>query len=126
MYPEEFRYSKEHEWVKIENSSGIFGITHYAQEQLGDVVYVELPEEGEQLEQFKPCGVIESVKAVSDIYAPLSGKVIEVNAQLQEKPELVNKDPYGEGWMLRFEFSVPQEVDNLMSAKQYQDYIGQL
>src|SRR4051794_10238856 len=99
--PEDLRYSREHEWVRLEGDEAVIGITHFAQEQLGDVVYVELPAAGAGLRQHASLGVVESVKAASDVYAPISGEVIERNAKTIESPELVNKDPYGEGWLVR-------------------------
>jgi len=124
MIPDDRKYTKEHEWVKVEGGSqGLVGITHYAQEQLGDVVFVQLPAVGEKLQQFKKLGEIESVKAVSDLYSPVSGEVIEVNSQLQDKPELVNQDPYGQGWMLRVRLSDPKELGNLLSAQEYDAYL---
>lgn len=124
MYPENCLYSKEHEWVKIQNSYALIGVTHYAQEQLGDIVYLEFPEPGADLKQFSRCGVIESVKAVSDLYAPLTGKVIEVNQKLLSSPELVNKDPYGEGWMLKLEGWAAKELENLLKPEEYRSLIG--
>ncbi len=124
MIPNDRKYTKEHEWVKVEEGSqGLVGITHYAQEQLGDVVFVQLPAIGAKLQQFKKLGEIESVKAVSDLYSPVSGEVTEVNGQLQDKPELVNQDPYGRGWMLRVRLSDPRELDKLLSAQEYEAHL---
>lgn len=123
MNPRDYKYTKDHEWAKMAGSSATVGITDYAQEQLGDIVYVELPPVGEALERSKPFGVIESVKAASDLYAPLSGEVIEVNEELVEHPELVNQDPYGKGWMIRVEASDPSELEGLMNAEKYEEFL---
>ena len=121
------KYSKEHEWVLIEEGSrALMGITDYAQDQLGDVVFLDLPQQGTQLQQFKKLGEVESVKAVSDIYAPVSGEVIEVNQGVVDKPELVNQDPNGEGWLLRLNLSDPAELENLLTGQQYTEYLAQL
>ncbi len=120
MNPKELRYSKEHEWVRMEkDGTATIGITHYAQEQLGDVVYVDLPEKGKALIQFKKFGEIESVKAVSDLFAPVSGEIAAVNAGLKETPELVNTDPYGKGWMLKVKLRDKVELNNLMDSQAY-------
>jgi glycine cleavage system H protein len=124
--PSDRRYTREHEWVKVEDQVGTVGITDYAQDQLGDIVYVRLPEVGTQVRQMEPFGEIESVKAVSDLYAPVSGEVIEVNAALEERPELVNQSPYGEGWMIRVRLSDPSELDSLMTAEEYDRYTAEL
>ena len=123
MNPRDCKYSKEHEWVRLEGGLATFGITDYAQDQLGDIVYVELPPLGEILTQFKPFGVVESVKAASDLCAPLSGQVLEVNEELSDHPEFVNEDPYGKGWMIRIEPSESSEPDNLLSAEEYEEYL---
>ncbi|MDQ2940817.1 MAG: glycine cleavage system protein GcvH [Chloroflexota bacterium] len=120
MYPDDLRYSKEHEWVRVQGSRATIGITSFAADQLGDIVFVELPEPGAQLTQFASFGVVESVKAVSDLYAPVSGEVAEVNEALRDKPELLNSDPFGEGWILRVELKAPDEVEQLMDATAYQ------
>ena len=121
MNPTDRKYSKEHEWVKIDSGDvALVGITHFAQDQLGDIVFVYFPDDLENLEQFKSFGEIESPKAVSELFAPVSGKVIEVNAELQERPELVNEEPYEAGWMLKVQLSDLSEMDNLMSADQYE------
>lgn len=117
--PDDRRYSKEHEWLKIDGETATIGITDYAQDQLGDVVYVDLPEAGETITQFEKMGEIESVKAVSDLYTPASGEVVEVNAAVVEKPELVNSDPYGDGWLLRVRLSDASEAEKLMTAGDY-------
>jgi len=120
-------YSKEHEWVKIENGTGRVGITDYAQKSLHEVVYVDLPEVGASVAQMKSMGTVESVKAVSDIYSPLSGKIIEVNEKLTDSPELVNKSPYEAGWIARIEpKALNEELKNLMTAEQYAKYIEEL
>jgi len=120
MYPDDLRYSKDHEWVRVEGSRATIGITNFAADELGDIVFVELPEVGAQLAQFASFGVVESVKAVSDLYAPVSGEVAEVNEALREKPELMNADPFGEGWIVRVELKAPDEVEQLMDAAAYQ------
>jgi len=117
--PKELKYTKEHEWIKIENDTATVGITDFAQHALTDVVFVELPEIGKKVEQFKQAAVIESVKSVSDIYAPVSGDIIEVNTSLNETPEKVNKDPYGEGWMFKIKFTNNEQLNNLMSSEEY-------
>ena len=124
-YPADLRYTKEHEWAKIEGNRARCGITHYAQSELGDVVFVELPKAGARLTQMQAFGVVESVKAVSDLFAPLSGEVVETNAELSEKPELVNQDPYGKGWMIVIALSSPKEVEALMTAQQYEAFLAQ-
>jgi glycine cleavage system H protein len=122
MTPEDSRYTKSHEYVHVEGAIGTVGITDYAQKELGDVVFVELPQVGTQLEQGDEMGSIESVKAVSELFTPVSGEVVEVNEVLAEKPELVNTDPYGDGWMIRVKITTPDEVDELMNAEDYEDY----
>ncbi len=126
MIPEDLRYTKEHEWVRLEGDEAVVGITHYAQDSLGDVVYVELPKVQAQVEQFKPFGVVESVKSVSDLYSPLSGVVTAVNEELKDHPEYVNQDPYGKGWMIRIRPSDPSELDKLLSAEEYNAYLKTL
>ena len=123
MTPEDSRYAKSHEYVHVEGDVGTVGITDYAQKELGDVVFVELPQVGTQLELGDELGSIESVKAVSELFAPVSGEVVEINESLAEKPELVNTDPYGDGWMIKVKLSAPDEVDELMNAEDYEDYI---
>ena len=123
MTPEDSRYAKSHEYVHVESNVGTVGITDYAQKELGDVVFVELPQVGTQLEQGDELGSIESVKAVSELFAPVSGEVVEVNEALTEKPELVNTDPYGDGWMVRIKLATPEEVGELMDAEEYEEYI---
>ncbi|MGH7335753.1 MAG: glycine cleavage system protein GcvH [Candidatus Rokuibacteriota bacterium] len=123
--PPDLKYTKEHEWAKIEGDRARVGITAYAQEQLGDVVFVELPKVGAAVAQHKGFGVVESVKAVSDLFAPLSGKVLEVNAELANAPELVNQDPYGRGWMIVIAPASAGDVADLLSAEQYEALIRQ-
>ena len=123
MTPQDSRYAKSHEYVHIEGDTGTIGITDYAQKELGDVVFVELPQVGTQLEQGDELGSIESVKAVSELFAPVSGEVVEVNEALSTKPELVNTDPYGDGWMVKVKVSTPEEADELMNAEEYEEYI---
>ena len=118
-YPEDLRYSKEHEWVRVNGSQATIGITSFAADELGDIVFLELPEVGAELSQFASFGVVESVKAVSDLYAPASGRVVEVNERLRESPELLNSDAFGDGWIARVELSDPDELDNLMDSAAY-------
>ena len=122
-FPKELRYSREHEWVAVEENIATIGITDYAQDQLGDIVYVELPEVGTQVTKDEAFGVVESVKAVSDIYAPVSGTVTEVNVGLPDSPETINEDPYGDAWMIRVEMSDPAELEDLMKAAEYQKFV---
>ena len=124
MYPDNFRYTKEHEWVLVEGDTGTIGITDHAQQALGDIVYVDLPKVGVRVELGKSLGSVESVKAVSDIYAPLSGEVTEINKLLADAPEKLNQDPHGAAWLVKIHLSVPAEIQNLMSAADYQAYIG--
>ena len=122
MTPEDNKYAKSHEYVHMEAGIGTVGITDYAQKELGDVVFVELPQVGTQLEAGDELGSIESVKAVSELFAPVSGEVIEINETLAEKPELINTDPYGDGWMIRIRISDATELDDLMNAEEYEEY----
>lgn len=122
-FPDDLKYTKEHEWVKLQNGVAMIGITDYAQSQLGDIVYVELPEEGATVEKGEPFGVVESVKAVSDVYAAVSGEVVEINDPLSESPETVNEDCYEEGWLIKVKLSNPKDLDELMSQTEYQAYI---
>ena len=129
MNPEDRKYSREHEWALVEDASAgtvLVGITHYAQDQLGDVVYVELPEAGAPVGHMAKMGEIESVKAVSDLFSPVSGEITEVNGRLAQEPELVNNDPFGDGWMLRVRMSDPAELDALLDAGSYNEYLGGL
>ena len=118
-YPDDLSYSKEHEWVRVDGSRATIGITSFAADELGDIVFVELPEPGAGLSQFGTFGVVESVKAVSDLYAPVSGEVVEVNEALRDAPELLNSDPFGEGWIAKVELADSSELDNLMDASAY-------
>jgi glycine cleavage system H protein len=117
------QYTKEHEWVLIEDNIATIGITDFAQESLGDITFVQLPKEGESINKNDTFGVVESVKAVSDLYAPVSGRVVEVNQPLLEAPELINEDPYHEGWMLKVEIQGEIDAEDLMSAEDYKDYV---
>jgi glycine cleavage system H protein len=123
MAPEDNRYAKSHEYVHVEGDTALLGITDYAQKELGDVVYVDLPPVGAQVELGEEFGSIESVKAVSELFSPISGEVVEVNEALAEKPDLVNTDPYGDGWMIRVKLRDATEVDELMTAEDYDDYV---
>ncbi len=121
MYPDDLKYSSEHEWARVANGGMVeVGITHYAQDTLGDVVFVELPEVGSHVDQFDKFGEIESVKAVSDLFSPVSGTVTSVNEELEQSPELVNSDPYGDGWIMEVKLDDPAELDELMDTETYQ------
>ena len=124
MYPEELKYTAEHEWIKVEGKRGRIGITTFAQDQLGDVVYVELPKVGTKVTQFAVFGVIDSVKASSDLYSPVTGEVVAVNEALTENPELVNKEPYGAGWMIEVRLGDPAELGKLMGASAYENHVA--
>jgi len=124
MYPENFRYTKEHEWVLVEGDTGTVGITDHAQQELGDIVYVDLPKLGALLEQGKSLGSVESVKAVSEIYAPVSGEVLEINTLLADAPEKLNEDPHGAAWLVKIKLGNPGELKDLLSAADYQTYVG--
>ena len=121
--PDSLHYSKDHEWVRVDGDTAIIGITDHAQEQLGDVVYVELPKVGEEFAANDSFGSVESVKAVSEIFTPIAGKISETNDSLNDEPEKVNKDPYGDGWMIKVRLSDPSEMDVLMTAEEYEEYI---
>ncbi len=123
-YPEDLRYTKEHEWVRVEGDVGTIGITDHAQKELGDIVYVDLPKPGAHIEQGKSLGSVESVKAVSDIYSPVSGEVVEVNEILAQTPEKLNQDPHGAAWLVKMRLSAPDEAKKLLSAADYQAYVG--
>jgi len=123
--PENFKYSKDHEWIAVEDDTVTIGITDYAQGELGDVVFVELPGEGDTFEMQDAFGTIEAVKAVSDLYCPVSGEVVEINAALEDAPETVNKDPYGEGWMIKIKVSDSAQLDDLLDASAYQELLGE-
>jgi len=122
-FPESLKYTKEHEWVRVEGGKAVVGITDHAQDELGDIVFVELPEVGSDVEQNETFGTVESVKAVSDLFSPLSGEVLEVNEALKDEPELINSSPYKDGWMLVVDISDESELDSLLSAKEYEAYI---
>jgi glycine cleavage system H protein len=124
MYPANFHYTKEHEWVRVDGDIGVVGITDHAQKELGDIVYVDLPKPGARVEQGKTLGSVESVKAVSDIFAPVSGEVAEVNALLATAPEKLNEDPHGDAWLVKIKLSAPDEIKRLLSAEDYQNYVG--
>ena len=123
-YPETYRYTKEHEWVKVDGTAATVGITHHAQHELGDIVFVDLPKAGTRVTQGQSFGSVESVKAVSDIYAPVSGEVISANELLAQKPEKLNEDPHGEAWLIQLKLDDPNEINNLLSATDYQKYVG--
>jgi glycine cleavage system H protein len=123
-YPENFRYTKEHEWVSVDGEVGTVGITDHAQSELGDIVFVDLPKTGVTVEQGKTIGSVESVKAVSDIYSPISGEIVEINQALSDSPEKLNSDPHGDAWLVRIRLSNPAEINNLLSAVDYQKYTG--
>jgi glycine cleavage system H protein len=123
-FPSELRYTKEHEWVRVEGDIAIIGITEFAQSELGDIVYVEVETIGESLNKDEVFGTVEAVKTVSDLFMPVSGELLEVNGGLEGNPELVNKDPYGEGWMVKVRMSNPSEVDGLLDAAAYQTATG--
>jgi glycine cleavage system H protein len=125
MYPEEYRYTKEHEWVSVAGDVATIGVTDHAQQELGDIVYVDLPQPGDAVAADKTMGSVESVKAVSDIYCPVTGEVTEVNSELTDAPEKVNEDPHGAAWMVKVKLANPNEVINLMSAADYLSYIEQ-
>lgn len=121
--PEDLRYSKEHEWARKEGDVVRVGITHFAQDQLGDVVYVDLPAAGARVERMQPFGEVESTKSVSDLYAPLTGEVVAANGELEERPELVNDDPYGEGWMVTIRPDEGESLDHLLTAAGYRQHL---
>ncbi len=123
-YPDNFHYTKEHEWVRVDGNVATVGITDHAQEELGDIVYVDLPKIGTALEKGKTFGSVESVKAVSDVYSPVSGEVVEINEALSTTPEQLNADPHGEAWLVKIKLTAPDEIKQLLSAADYQTYIG--
>jgi len=120
--PEDLHYSKDHEWVRVDGEHAVIGVTDYAQDSLGDVVYVELPKPGDEFAANESFGSVESVKAVSEVFTPVSGKVAQINEALADEPEKVNSDSYGEGWMIRIQMSNPSEVDSLLTAAEYEDF----
>ena len=124
MSPDELKYTKEHEWLRVDGEHATVGITDHAQDELGDVVFVELPAIGDKIDMDEPFGNVESVKAVSELFMPLTGVVLKVNTALEEVPELVNDDPYGNGWMVRIRIDDPSEMDTLLSSEEYDDYIS--
>ncbi|MCC6589784.1 MAG: glycine cleavage system protein GcvH [Bryobacterales bacterium] len=124
MYPENFNYTKEHEWVSVEGDTGTIGITHHAQNELGDIVYVDLPKVGTPVAQGKSFGSVESVKAVSDIYSPVTGEVVAINELLATNPEKLNEDPHGDAWLIKVKLAAPEEIKGLMSPADYQAYLG--
>lgn len=125
MYPENYKYTKEHEWILVEGDTGTIGITDHAQHELGDIVYVDLPKAGTAVDQGKALGSVESVKAVSDIYSPVTGEVVESNGDLTTAPEKLNADPHGAAWLVKIKLSNPSELDGLLSAADYQAYLGE-
>ena len=124
-FPEDLKYSKEHEWVLVEGNVATIGITDYAQEHLGDIVFVELPAVGDKITKDEAFGVVESVKAVSDIYAPVSGKVLEVNDDLPDSPEMLNEDPYGDGWIVKIQMTDPTDLEDLMDSEAYEAFVAE-
>jgi glycine cleavage system H protein len=124
-YPQNFKYTKEHEWVMVEGDNGTIGITEHAQEELGDIVFVDLPKKGATVTKGQTFGSVESVKAVSDIYAPVSGEVLEINEALATAPEKLNSDPHGAAWLIKIKLAQPAEVDGLLAAADYQKYVGE-
>lgn len=123
MYPNDFRYTKDHEWIKVAGDEALVGITDFAQHQLGDIIYVELPPVGKKLATRQSLGVVESVKSVSDVYAPISGQVVAVNDKLAQEADLVNKDPHGQGWIVRLKIKDKKEIDGLMTAGDYEKFL---
>src|SRR5579864_2364780 len=124
MYPADYRYTKDHEWIKVEGSIGIIGITDYAQHELGDVVFAELPKIGAKVRSGESFGTVESVKAVSEIYTPVSGEIAEINSKLVDAPETINKDPHGSAWLVKIRLDDPKQVSSLMDASAYESYIA--
>ncbi|MDO9556904.1 MAG: glycine cleavage system protein GcvH [Coriobacteriia bacterium] len=125
MYPKDLKYDCEHEWVKVEGGVAIIGISHFAQDQLGEVVYVDLPLAGDSVNAGESFGEIESVKSVSELFSPVTGEIVEVNDALGDAPEIVNEDPYGEGWMIKITMSDPSELDELMAVDEYEAFIAE-
>lgn len=126
MHPENLLYTKEHQWVKRKGDKAIVGITDYAQQALGEIVYIEVPEEGTQVVANEPFGEIESVKTVSDIYAPVTGEIVKVNQKVLDSPEIIHEDPYNKGWIVIIDMSDPSELDELMTAEEYEEYLQEL
>ncbi len=123
--PQDLKYTKDHEWIKVDGNEATIGITDFAQKELGDIVYVEIETEGEELGHGDVFGTVEAVKTVSDLFMPISGKVVEINEELESEPEIVNSDPYGNGWMIKVEMSDPSALDNMLSADQYQSVVSE-
>jgi glycine cleavage system H protein len=123
MYPEEYLYSKDHEWISVQDKVGTIGITDFAQHELGEVVYVDLPEVGDTFEAGDPFGSVESVKAVSEVFCPISGEVIEVNSMLQENPELINQSPHDKAWLIKIQLKDPEELKELLNSEEYGEYL---
>lgn len=123
-YPESYKYTKEHEWVHAEGEQATIGITDHAQEELGDIVFIDLPQPGKQITKGQSFGSVESVKAVSDVYAPVSGAVTEANENLKKAPEKLNQDPHGDGWLIKVKLSAPAELNDLLSSADYRSYVG--
>lgn len=124
MYPSEYRYSQEHEWVKVEDDLCVIGVTDFAQKELGEIVFVELPEVGQVFDANDELGTIESVKAVAEVYTPVAGEVVETNEAVAEDPEVVNEDPHGDGWLVKLRFSSASDLDELMSAEEYEEFVS--
>lgn len=122
-FPSDLKYSKTHEWIRVEGKEAVIGLSGFAAEEMGDIVYVELPEEGEEIEKDTAFGVIESVKATEDLYSPISGQVIEINTPLQDAPEVVNEDCYGDGWLIRIAIKDPAELNDLLNAQAYTEFV---
>lgn len=125
MYPSDLKYDKEHEWVRVEGDVAVVGISHFAQDQLGEVVYVDMPSVGDAVSAGETFGEIESVKSVSELYAPVSGEIVEVNSALDDAPEVVNEDPYGEGWMIKVKMADASQVDEMMAAEEYEAFVSE-
>jgi glycine cleavage system H protein len=124
-FPEDLKYTKEHEWLRIEDGTAIVGITEYAQQELGDIVYLEMPEVGASFSQNDSIGTIEAVKTVADLYAPVSGEIVGINQELSDTPELINQDPYGKGWMLKIKIGDASELDTLMDGAAYKEHVAE-
>ncbi len=125
VFPENLKYTKEHEWILVNGNVGIVGITDHAQSQLGDIVFVDIPSDLTEIEIGQSFGTIEAVKTVADLFSPVSGKIVEINPLITETPEIINKDPYGDGWIVKIELTKPEELDQLLSVEEYKKLIGQ-
>ena len=123
-FPDNLKYTKDHEWIRVEGDAGVVGITDYAQGELGDIVFVELPSKGKKVRQGESFGTIEAVKAVSDLFAPVSGEVVDVNTELEKKAELINKEPFGSGWIMKIKIAKKEELGGLLSAQHYRQLVG--